>query len=152
MAAPDPFGFDHAAATSTGLDLDAFAPQSRPVDRHAIDAARAVARDEGFTRRTAAPDRISEPSFDRPSVTAAPAKGRKRRVNITEVLGLQDRYPDSERAQLNMLAPVPIVLRWRTLVQTHQVPAWEILDAAMDALEASGVDPSARARVVKDAA
>ena len=126
MAAPDPFGFDHAAATSTGLDLDAFAPQSRPVDRHAIDAARAVARDEGFTRRTAAPDRISEPSFNR--------------------------YPDSDRAQLNILAPVPIVLRWRTLVQTHQVPAWEILDAAMDALEASGVDPSARARVVKDAA
>ena len=63
-------------------------------------------------------------------------KSRKRRVNITDLLGIQDRYPDTDRAQLNMLAPVPVVLRWRQLVANQQAPAWELLEAAMDALEA----------------
>ena len=148
MALSDPFGFDRAAA-DTSLDLGEFAPKPRPVDRPAVDAARAVARDEGFTRRTS-PRAVERPADPQPIVP--PARGRKRRVNITELLGIQDRYPETERAQLNMLAPVPIALRWRALVQTHQVPAWEILEAAMDALEASGADPAARARTAKDAA
>ena len=148
MSTTDPFGFAHAAAdTSSGLDLSTFAPKRRGVDRPAVEASRAVARDEGFTRRIA-----PAPNQDGGHSSAAPVRGRKRRVNITEVLGLKDRYPDTERCQLNMLAPLPIALRWRALVQTHQVPAWEILEAAMDALDAAGVDPAARARVVKDAA
>jgi hypothetical protein len=70
-------------------------------------------------------------------LTPSPERSRKRRVNITELLGLQDRYPESERAQLNMLAPVPVVLRWREMVrQGGDLPAWEILERAMDALEA----------------
>ena len=148
MSTTDPFGFaDAAAETSSGLDISTFAPRPRGVDRPAVEASRAVARDEGFTRRI-----TPAPTEDGGLSTTTPVRGRKRRVNITEVLGLQDRYPDTERCQLNMLAPLPIALRWRALVQTHQVPAWEILDAAMDALEAAGVDPAARARVVKDAA
>ena len=146
MSAPDPFGFDSAAEAADALDISAFAPKPRTVDRPAVEASRAAARDAGFTRRTAAP------STPEPTEAAGPVKGRKRRVNITEVLGLQDRYPETERCQLNMLAPLPIALRWRALVQTHQVPAWEILEAAMDALDAAGVDPAARARVAKAAA
>lgn len=126
----DPFGFDAVRIEEDpGLDIAAFAPKPRPTNRAAAEAVREVARNEGFTRRG--------PSKTSP--VAAPlseAKGRKRRVNITEILGIQDRYPETERAQLNMLAPVPIVLRWRKLVAERQVPAWETLEAAMEALEA----------------
>ena len=122
MTKPDPFDFDSAAATGPGLDIDDFAPAPRRVDRPAVAAAREAARDSGFTRRA-------------PSAPPPETRSRKRRVNITELLGIEDRYPDTERAQLNMLAPVPIVLRWRALVQGRQLPAWEILEAAMNALE-----------------
>ena len=124
MTKPDPFDFDTAALEEKGLDITGFAPTPRRVDRPAVAAAREAARDSGFTRRAA-------PSTD----IAPPSRSRKRRVNITELLGIEDRYPDTERAQLNMLAPVPIVLRWRALVQGRQLPAWEVLEAAMDALE-----------------
>ena len=126
----DPFGFDAVAdsdADRVSLDIEAFAPKARPTNLAAAKAVRDVARDSGFTRRT-----VSKPLAP---VAAAEPKSRKRRVNITDLLGIQDRYPDTERAQLNMLAPVPIVLRWRKLVTASQVPAWELLEAAMDALE-----------------
>lgn len=123
MTKTDPFDFDSAADFGSGLDIADFAPAARRVDRPAVAAAREAARDSGFTRRA--------PSAGAP----AESRSRKRRVNITELLGIEDRYPDTERAQLNMLAPVPIVLRWRSLVQGRQLPAWEILEAAMNALE-----------------
>lgn len=122
MSKADPFDFSSAARDGAELDIADFAPSPRRVDRPAVAAAREVARDSGFTRRAPSPG-VPEP------------RGRKRRVNITELLGIQDRYPDTERAQLNMLAPVPIVLRWRQMVQERQLPAWEVLEAAMDALE-----------------
>ena len=129
MNSPDPFGFAGAATDEpTGLDITAFAPQPRPVDRTVIAASREVARDNGFTRRASSAPPAAEP--------ATATRGSKRRVTVSEILGLQDRYPDTERMQLNMLAPVPVALRWRALVQARQVPAWEILDAAMNALEA----------------
>ena len=133
----DPFGFD-AVRVEEGpdLDIEAFAPKPRPTNRAAADAVREVARTEGFTRRGPAKTTPAPASL-------ADAKGRKRRVNITEILGIQDRYPETERAQLNMLAPVPIVLRWRKLVAERQVPAWETLEAAMEALEASRRAPGA---------
>ena len=133
----DPFGFDAVRVEeSAGLDIEAFAPKPRPTNRAAADAVREVARTEGFTRRGPAK---TSPAPAPP----ADAKSRKRRVNITEILGIQDRYPETERAQLNMLAPVPIVLRWRKLVAERQVPAWETLEAAMEALEASRRAPGA---------
>ncbi len=122
MSKTDPFDFQSAARDGDALDIAGFAPALRRVDRPAVAAAREAARDSGFTRRA-------------PTAAAPEPRGRKRRVNITELLGIQDRYPDTERAQLNMLAPVPIVLRWRALVQERQLPAWEVLEAAMDALE-----------------
>jgi hypothetical protein len=127
----DEFGFD-AIGTGDDLDLSAFEPKPKSIDRVSADAASAVAENHGFTRRT--PTR-AEPK------TKAPAKpvdkGRKRRVNINELLGIEDRYPETERAQLNLLAPVPVVLRWRRLVKDASVPAWEVLERAMEALEAS---------------
>ena len=149
MSTSDPFGFEAATAQSDqSLDISAFTPKARAVDRPAVEASRAAARDAGFTRRTAPtpPEQAAVPA------SAGRTRGRKRRVNITEVLGLQDRYPETERCQLNMLAPLPIALRWRALVQKHQVPAWEILEAAMDALDASGADPAARARIAGEVA
>lgn len=125
----DPFGFDAVRVDDAqDFDIEAFAPKPRPTDRAAADAVREVARTEGFTRRGPS-DRFESnlPPID--------GKPRKRRVNITELLGIQDRYPETDRAQLNMLAPVPIVLRWRKLVTERQVPAWETLEAAMELLE-----------------
>jgi hypothetical protein len=126
----DPFGFDAVAAEpDKPLDISSFAPKARKTDVVAAKAVREVARDSGFTRRAA-----SKP----PEEPAAPQeKPRKRRVNLGQLLGVQDRYPDTERAQLNMLAPVPVVLRWRKLLAATPAPAWEVLEAAMDALEAA---------------
>ncbi|OYW97108.1 MAG: hypothetical protein B7Z12_22160 [Caulobacter vibrioides] len=57
---------------------------------------------------------------------------------INDLLGIKDRYPETQRAQLNLLAPVPVVLRWRQLVAgANGRPAWEVLEQAMDALEAA---------------
>ena len=125
----DPFGFDAVTeAESDALDIEAFAPKPRTTNIAAVKAVRDVARDAGFTRRSSSTVPVAIPTPD--------PKPRKRRVNITDLLGIQDRYPDTERAQLNMLAPVPVVLRWRQLVANQQAPAWELLEAAMDALEA----------------
>lgn len=143
----NPFGFD---GLNDGLDLDAFAPKAKVVDRDKAAATREVASEAGFTRRTASPAPAAPkaspprpapvPKAEGPKAVAAVApaaeKSRKRRVNIAELLGIEDRYPDSERAQLNMLAPVPVVMRWRKLVRETNLPAWEILEQAMDAMEA----------------
>uniref|UniRef100_B0T9B4 Uncharacterized protein n=1 Tax=Caulobacter sp. (strain K31) TaxID=366602 RepID=B0T9B4_CAUSK len=145
--AKNPFGFD---GLNDGLDLDAFAPKPKPVDRAKADATREVARDSGFTRRAASKPAAEKPAAPRAAAAAPPVKpavgdlaaasatrGKKRRVNIGELLGVQDRYPESERAQLNLLAPVPVALRWRTLVKAAgDLPAWEVLEQAMDALDA----------------
>ena len=129
--AKDPFGFDQLNEPGQ-LDLAAFTPKPKRTDRAAADAAAQVARDSGFTRRTAPSANVLAPESP-PSPKAE--KGRKRRVNISELLGIQDRYPQTERAQLNMLVPVPVFLRWRALVQNQQIPAWEVLEAALNILE-----------------
>ncbi|HEX4181992.1 MAG TPA: hypothetical protein VHY34_01905 [Caulobacteraceae bacterium] len=141
MAKEDPFDFA-AAADSDDLDLSTFAPKPRAIDRVAAEAATEVAQDAGFTRRTVkAEPRARSPSTPKSPPTAP--KPSKRRVNIQDLLGIEDRYPATERAQLNLLAPVPVVLRWRQLVKEASVPAWEVLERAMEALEAtSGVDGS----------
>jgi hypothetical protein len=143
---PNPFGFE--GLNDGGLDLTDFAPKAKVVDRDKAEATREVARDNGFTRRAASKPAAEKAPPPRPAAPIAPVAkaapvvvtagaGKKRRVNITELLGIQDRYPESERAQLNMLAPVPVVMRWRGLVkQAGDLPAWEILEQAMDALEA----------------
>jgi hypothetical protein len=128
----DQFGFD-AIGKGGDLDLSAFEPKPKSIDRVSADAASAVAENQGFTRRTPA---RAEPKTRAKAPTKPADKGRKRRVNINDLLGIEDRYPESERAQLNLLAPVPVVLRWRQLVKDASVPAWEVLERAMEALEA----------------
>ena len=144
MAKEDPFGFA-AVADTNEVDLSAFAPKPRQIDRVAAEAATEVAQDAGFTRRAAKPGPAA-----RGRAAAKPAqaaeKGRKRRVSLQELLGIEDRYPESERAQLNLLAPVPVVLRWRQLVKDAGVPAWEVLERAMEALEAQARCDSAKGR------
>ncbi len=128
----DDFGFG-AIGKDAEVDLTAFEPKPKPIDRKSAEAAAEVAEVAGFTRRTPAK---TERKPRAPAAT--PAKAGKGRVNINELLGIQDRYPETQRAQLNLLAPVPVVLRWRQLVAaSNGKPAWEILEQAMEALEAS---------------
>jgi hypothetical protein len=142
MKKDDPFDFG-AAAQAGGLDIDAFAPKPKSIDRASADAASEVAQDAGFTRRT--PAKAEPKPRARAAAQARGAdKGGKRRVNITELLGIEDRYPATERAQLNLLAPVPVVLRWRQLVKDASVPAWEVLERAMEALEAESATGARR--------
>ena len=135
----DPFGFDQLQ-DSGELDLSAFAPKSKGIDRQAAAAAAAVARDSGFTRRQPASS-MEAPQRTGPEDKGGSERGKKRRVNISELLGLEDRYPETERAQLNMLVPVPVFLRWRKLVIEQQLPAWEVLESALSILE-SQAEPS----------
>ncbi|MHB8285663.1 MAG: hypothetical protein ACYDD1_13415 [Caulobacteraceae bacterium] len=133
MAAKDPFDFQAAAAedTNPGLDLDMFAPKAKPFDRDAARAASAVAQDAGFSRRGGRTRDSEEPP---PPVARKSARGR---IAISQAIGgFEDTYPDSQRAQLNMLAPLPVVMRWRELVKGSDAPAWAILEKAMDALAA----------------
>ena len=145
MADKDPFDFGAAASdgAGAGIDLAMFAPKAKPVDRDAADAASAVAQDAGFSRRTV---RSREP---KPPVQAPPpavSRGARRRIPISQAIGFEDRYPDTQRAQLNVLAPVPIVLRWRELVKGIDAPAWAVLEKAMDALIAQSAGSQGGAR------
>ena len=47
--------------------------------------------------------------------------------------------------QLNVLAPLPVVLRWREIVKNNNGPAWAVLEKAMDALAAQSGDGPERA-------
>ncbi|MBS0363384.1 MAG: hypothetical protein JSR98_18565 [Proteobacteria bacterium] len=135
--AQDTFGFAAAADDSDpAVDLAAFAPKPKPVDRKAAAAASEVAQDAGFSRRT------TKPREAKPAAAPAPAsapKGARRRISISEAIGrTEERYSDEQRAQLNLLAPLPVVLRWRELTKGENEPAWVLLERAMDALEAQG--------------
>ena len=137
----DAFGFDEIGQ-GDNLDLSGFEPKPKSIDRASADAASEVAESSGFTRRS--PTRAATKVAAK--TAPVPDKGRKRRVNINDLLGIQDRYPETERAQLNLLAPVPVVLRWRQLVKDASVPAWEVLERAMEALEATSGSGAARNR------
>jgi len=133
----DTFGFG-AIGKDAEIDLTAFEPKPRAIDRVSADAAAEVAEVAGFTsRRSTKADRKPRgPASAKTS--AAGDKGGKARVNINDLLGIEDKYPATQRAQLNLLAPVPVVLRWRELVAASKGrPAWAVLEQAMEALEAS---------------
>ncbi len=132
----DTFGFG-AIGKDAEIDLTAFEPKPRAIDRVSADAAAEVAEVAGFTRR--APTKADrKPHGQAAKATAGADKGGKARVNINDLLGIEDKYPATQRAQLNLLAPVPVVLRWRELVAASKGrPAWEVLEQAMAALEAT---------------
>jgi len=149
MSDKDPFGFKGAVDTAAdpaeqpSVDLAAFEPKAKPVDRGAAVVASEVARSEGFSRRTAPSKPARTPAA--PDARPTPVKGARRRIPLSQAVGFEDRYPDTERAQLNVLAPLPVVLRWRDLLKGHDGPAWALLEKAMDALEA-GAGASRQAR------
>ena len=133
----DAFGFG-AIGKDAEVDLTAFEPKPKAIDRASAEAAAEVAEVAGFTRR--APAKTDRKPRAQTAAKAARGgeKGGKGRVNINDLLGIEDRYPETQRAQLNLLAPVPVVLRWRQLVASaNGRPAWEILERAMEALEAT---------------
>jgi hypothetical protein len=140
----DTFGFG-AIGKDAEIDLTAFEPKPRAIDRVSADAAAEVAEVAGFTsRRSAKADRKPR---GQASAKAATDKGGKARVNINDLLGIEDKYPATQRAQLNLLAPVPVVLRWRELVAASKGrPAWAVLEQAMEALEASSAAAGAGGR------
>lgn len=142
----DAFGFA-AIGKDAEIDLTAFEPKPRAIDRVSADAAAEVAEVAGFTRR--APTKAERKPRAQAVAKAGKAvdKGGKARVNIQDLLGIEDKYPETQRAQLNLLAPVPVVLRWRQLVASaNGRPAWEILERAMEALEATSSGASAGGR------
>lgn len=123
MTKSDTFGFSSINDEETGLDLSAFAPKPKPVDRQAAEIARDTARGEGFQRRatvgaTATPERA--------------ASTAKRRVKMTDAMGVVDRYAVTERVQINCLAPVPVAKRWKDIVGHDPRQAWEILEEMLD--------------------
>lgn len=139
MATNDPFGFE--TAREDEVDLSAFAPKPKRIDKGAAAAASEVAQGAGFSRRTK-PARAVRPAVaPAPSVEPAPAKPRGRRINVRELPGASERYADADKAQLNMLVPVPVLLRWRELCRTAGTPAWEVLERAIEALELDTAAP-----------
>lgn len=142
----DAFGFG-AIGQDAEVDLTAFEPKPKSIDRVSADAAAEVAEVAGFTRRapTKSERRPRTQATGKAGKTAD--RGGKGRVNINDLLGIEDRYPETQRAQLNLLAPVPVVLRWRQLVASaNGRPAWEILERAMEALEATSGPADANGR------
>jgi hypothetical protein len=80
-------------------------------------------------RPTASPAPAAPPSAQRPEVEPA------RRTTIAALTGERRRHAGAERAQLNILTPAPVLLRFRALVDKSRRPAWELLEEALDALE-----------------
>lgn len=136
----DAFGFG-AIGKDAEVDLTAFEPKPKAIDRASAEAAAEVAEVAGFTRRAPAKSDRKPRAQAVAKAARGGEKGGKGRVNINDLLGIEDRYPETQRAQLNLLAPVPVVLRWRQLVASaNGRPAWEILERAMEALEATSGD------------
>jgi len=133
----DAFGFG-AIGKNAEVDLTAFEPKPKAIDRASAEAAAEVAEVAGFTRRAPAKSDRKPRAQTAAKAARGGEKSGKGRVNINDLLGIEDRYPETQRAQLNLLAPVPVVLRWRQLVASaNGRPAWEILERAMEALEAT---------------
>ena len=133
----DAFGFG-AIGKDAEIDLTAFEPKPKAIDRASAEAAAEVAEVAGCTRRAPAKSDRKPRAQATAKAARGGEKGGKGRVNINDLLGIEDRYPETQRAQLNLLAPVPVVLRWRQLVASaNGRPAWEILERAMEALEAT---------------
>lgn len=117
----DPFADD-----SDSLDLSAFAaPEPKPADRTAAEAARKAGDAAGFTSKR------------KPSV---PTSAKPREPKATKVR-LSDIVPKAEitgrKSQLNLLAPAELILRFKTLQrELGHLSQWQTLEMAVDALEA----------------
>jgi hypothetical protein len=129
MPKNDPFAgvdqLDAAPATEEprkGVDLSGFAPKRSPaIDRGAAEAARRVGEEGGFSSR-------ARPAATKPATRA----GRSR---LSDIVGRT--VIEGDKAQLNMLAPADICVRFKELQrQRGDTASWQTLAAALDALEA----------------
>jgi len=122
----DAFGFEAIGAERKGLDLSGFAraPETA-IDRPAAEAAREVADAAGFQSRGKAvsPRRAGQGRATSPG-----------KVKISDLIG-PPVVPDEPRAQLNMMAPASLIVRFKEIERERGVRAWEVLKAALDALE-----------------
>ena len=122
----DAFGFEAIGEERKGLDLSGFTRSpGAAIDRPAAEAAREVADAAGFQSRgkPASPRRAGQGRANPPG-----------KVKISDLIGRPD-VPDEPRAQLNMMAPASLIVRFKKIEHERGVRAWEVLKAALDALE-----------------
>jgi len=132
----DPFKLRGAAALAasdetpqspSAINLDDFAPRPRKVEPARAAAAR-VASAERNSRRTNQADAAVPPPV------ATPSKGRVRLSTLRE-----DARPKREepRAQLNIMAPASVILRWQAAFEGSGLKTqWQLLERAVELLEA----------------
>lgn len=134
--ADDMFGFGAAKDAGedrqpdNGLDLDDFKPEPKSVDRGLAEEGRAVGAQHGIRRR--------EPARTRPVEAAPPEPSPKKgggRIKVTEAYQRkEERYSGVPRAQLNALAPVPVVQAWKRLAEELGGEQWRMIEDAIPLL------------------
>ncbi|MGQ3044117.1 MAG: hypothetical protein ACT6R7_16815 [Brevundimonas aurantiaca] len=133
MARTDPFAgvnqADAPPAEAPGrktIDLSDFGPKTAPaIDRGAADAARRAGEESGFASR----------ARSTPTKATTPKAGRSR---LSDIVG-RPAVIEGEKAQVNILAPADVCLRFKDLQRQRGEAAWQTLAAALDALEANDV-------------
>lgn len=107
-----------------GVDLSGFGPKRAPaIDRGAADAARRAGEAGGFVSR-------ARPAPTKPTT---PKAGRSR---LSDIVG-RPAVIEGDKAQVNILAPADVCLRFKDLQRQRGEAAWQTLAAALDALEAN---------------
>lgn len=132
----DMFGFGAArnaggeGPEADGLDLGDFKPEPKSVDRGLAEEGRAVGAQHGIRRR----EPLKSREAPRPEPVPTPKKGGGR-IKVTEAYQRkEDRYSGVPRAQLNALAPVPVVQAWKRLAEELGVEQWRMIEDAIPLL------------------
>jgi hypothetical protein len=125
----DNFGFGQAAEEAE-FKVPAIAPKK--VDRGGAEVAREAGAQEGVYRRVVTSAVPAPKSASRASRTPDTAAGKaKGRVKLSELdPAPKERFAGEARGQLNILAPAPVILAWRQLVQETGIPQWELIEEA----------------------
>ncbi len=132
MAGSDTIGFSSINEDDEKLDLSAFTPRPKPVDRRAAEITRSTTSGEGFQRRVKREEALPD---------VKPPSTAKKRVRMTQAMGVVDRYAVSERVQINCLAPVPVAKRWKDIVGHDPRQSWEILEEMLDIYQRTKAQP-----------
>lgn len=132
---PGDFGFGEAAEEAE-FKVPAVTPKK--VDRGGAEVAREAGAHEGVHRRVVASSTAAANPAARASRTSATAPGKaKGRVKLSELdPAPKERFAGEARGQLNILAPAPVILAWRQLVQDSGLPQWELIEEAVKLLRA----------------
>jgi hypothetical protein len=127
------FGFGEAAEEAD-FKVPAIAPKK--VDRGGAQIARDAGAEQGVHRRVVSPAAsASKPAARASRASAAVPAKAKGRVKLSELDPTpKERFAGEARGQLNILAPAPIILAWRQLVQDSGAPQWELIEEAVKLL------------------